>query len=63
MKCIGKVGQMEQKPQTYVAYCTVCHNNVFMSHREEIVKTAANQHVEETHHTVIVGYEIRKEDK
>jgi len=54
---------MEQKPQTYVAYCTVCHNYVFMSHREEIVKTAANQHVEETHHTVIVGYEIRKEDK
>jgi len=63
MKCIGKVGQMEQKPQTYVAYCTACHNYVFMSHREEIVKTAANQHVEETHHTVIVGYEIHKEEK
>jgi len=54
---------MKQKPQTYVAYCTVCHTYVFMSHREEIVKTAAKQHVEETHHTVIVGYEIRKEDK
>jgi len=46
---------MKQKPQTCVAYCTTCHNYVFMSHSEEIVKTAANQHVEETHHTVIVG--------
>ena len=54
---------MEQKPQTYVAYCTVCHNYVFMSHREEIVKAAANRHVEETHHTVIVGYEIHKEER
>jgi hypothetical protein len=34
-----------------------------MSHREEIVKAAADRHVEETHHTVIVGYEIRKEEK
>jgi len=30
---------------SFVAYCTVCHNYVFMSHREEIVKAAANRHV------------------
>jgi hypothetical protein len=63
MKYMEKAGQMKQKPQTYVAYCTSCHTYVFMSHREEIVKTAANQHVEETHHTVIVGYEIHKEER
>lgn len=48
---------------SFVSYCTVCHNYVFMSHREEIVKAAANRHVEETHHRVIVGYEIHKEER
>jgi hypothetical protein len=34
-----------------------------MSHREEIVKAAANRHVEETHHRVIVGLRyIRRSD-
>jgi hypothetical protein len=48
---------------SFVAYCTVCHNYVFMSHREEIVKAAANRHVEETHHRVIVGLRyIRRSD-
>jgi hypothetical protein len=63
MKCLEEAEQMEQKPQTYVAYCTVCHNYVFMSYREEMVKAAANRHVEETHHTVIVGYEIHEEER
>jgi hypothetical protein len=54
---------MEQKPQAYIAYCTVCHTYVFMSHKEAIVKDAAERHVKETHHTVIVGYEMREEER
>ncbi len=54
---------MEQKSKTYVAYCTVCHDYVFMAPREEPAKLAAKQHVEETHHTVIVGYEVYKEEQ
>ncbi len=54
---------MEQKAENYVAYCTTCHDYVFMAHREEIVKIAAKRHVEETHHKVIVGYEIRKKEQ
>jgi len=54
---------MEQKPQVYVAYCTVCHIYVFVSYKEAMVKDAAEQHVEETHHTVIVGYEIREKEQ
>lgn len=54
---------MEQKPKTYVAYCIVCHNYIFIAPKEELVKIAATQHVEQTHHTVVVGYEIYGEEQ
>lgn len=53
--------QMEQKHPAYVAYCTVCHKHIFVAPKEELVKVAAHRHVEETGHTVIVGYEIYRE--
>lgn len=53
-----QMNQMEEKPRTCVAYCTVCHSYIFMASKEELVRIAAARHVEETHHTVIVGYEI-----
>jgi len=52
---------MEQKHQTYVAYCAVCHKYIFVAPKEEPIKVAANRHFEETGHTVIVGYEIYRE--
>ena len=53
--------QMEEKPKVYVAYCTVCHDYILIAPQERIAKIAAEEHVEQTHHTVIVGYEIHKE--
>jgi hypothetical protein len=52
---------MEQKREVYVAYCTVCHDYILIAPKEQMAKIAAEQHVEQTHHTVIVGYEIYKE--
>jgi len=52
---------MEGKPKVYVAYCTVCHDYILIAPQERIAKIAAEEHVEQTHHTVIVGYEIHKE--
>lgn len=54
---------MEQKPEVYVAYCTVCHDYILIAPKERIAKVAAEQHVEERHHTVIVGYEIYKKNQ
>jgi len=52
---------MEEKPEAYVAYCVVCKDYVFMTEKEQMAKVAAEQHVEKTHHRVIVGYEIYEE--
>ena len=53
--------QMEEKPKVYVAYCTECHDYILIAPQERIAKIAAEEHVEQTHHTVIVGYEIHEE--
>jgi len=52
---------MEGKPKVYVAYCTECHDYILIAPQERIAKIAAEEHVEQTHHTVIVGYKIYKE--
>jgi hypothetical protein len=52
---------MEGKPEVYVAYCPECHDYILIAPQERIAKIAAEEHVEQTHHTVIVGYEIHKE--
>lgn len=51
---------MKRKHPTYVAYCTVCHKYIFIAPKEEPVNLAADTHVEETGHTVIVGQEKYK---
>ena len=63
MKCVEEIEYMGQKPKTCVAYCIVCHEYVFIAPKEELVKFAATQHVEQTHHTVVVGYEIYGEEQ
>jgi hypothetical protein len=52
---------MEGKREVYVAYCTKCHDYILIAPQERIAKIAAEEHVEQTHHTVIVGYEVHKE--
>jgi hypothetical protein len=52
---------MEEKPKVYVAYCTKCHEYILIAPQERIAKIAAEEHMEQTHHKVIVGYEIHEE--
>lgn len=53
--------QMEGKPKAYVAYCPECQEYILIAPQERIARIAAEEHVEQTHHTVIVGYEIHEE--
>lgn len=52
---------MEGKPKVYVAYCPECQEYILIAPQERIAKIAAEEHMEQTRHTVIVGYEIHEE--
>jgi hypothetical protein len=45
---------MEGKSEVYVAYCPECHDYILIAPHERIAKIAAEEHAEQTHHTVII---------
>lgn len=50
------------QPITWVAYCTVCNEELCKAPNGEFVETVAREHIEETQHRTLIGYYVEDDD-
>lgn len=47
----------------WIAYCKNCKEELIENKNRGVVETIAMRHARKKDHTVIVGYEVKKDDK